>query len=103
MGITAWLRQKRLERKKKGQARRLAEVRISLQKLRTREPLMRPMIQPELARISELGKQLNKVKSEEELRFWRSLFKMCVPLFKALLSASPADTKTRRPRKDVKK
>ncbi len=64
---------------------------------------MRSVIQSELMRIRELKKQLNKVKNEEELRYWRSLFDMCVPLFRALLSDSPAHTKTRRLKKDGKK
>ncbi len=96
MGIIAWLRQRGLERRKKGQARRLAEIRTGLQRLRTRDPRIRSAVQSELIRIRELKKQLNKVKSEEELRFWHSLFRMCVPSFKALLGASPARTKTRR-------
>ncbi len=103
MRIIVWLRQKKLERRKKGLARRLSEIRTRLQKLKTPEPRMRFAIQSELERIRELKKQLNKVKSEEELRFWHSLFNMCVPSFKALLSASQAHTKTRRLKKDGKK
>ena len=64
---------------------------------------MRSMIEPELVRIRELKKQLNKVKSEEELRFWLSLFNMCVPVFDALLNTSQAQTKTRKPKKRTKK
>ena len=64
---------------------------------------MRAMIEPELARIRELAKQLNKVKSEEELRFWLSLFDMCVPVFDTLLNTSQAYTKTGRPEKRTKK
>jgi len=55
---------------------------------------MHPMIQPELARIRELKKQLNKVNSEEEMKFWLSLFNMCVPAFDVLLNAAQADNKT---------
>ena len=64
---------------------------------------MRSMIEPELGRIRELKKQLNKVKSEEKLRFWLSLFNMCMPVFDALLNASPAHTKTTEIRKHPKK
>jgi len=64
---------------------------------------MRSIVQPELLRIRELEKMLNKVKSEEKLRFWRSLFNMCVPVFEVLLDASSAQTKTRRLKKDSKK
>ena len=64
---------------------------------------MRSMIEPELVRIRELKKQLNKVKSEEKLRFWLSLFNMCVPVFDALLNTSQAHTKTRKPKKHTKK
>ncbi len=63
---------------------------------------MRSMIEPELVRIRELKKQLNKVKSEEELRFWLSLFNMCVPVFDALLNTSQAHTKTMKPKKRTK-
>lgn len=103
MGIIAWLGKKRLERRKKRQARRLSEIRISLQKLRTREPRMRSMIESELGRIRELKKQLNQVKSEEKLRFWLSLFNMCIPLFEALLNASPTHSQGRRLKRNSKK
>jgi len=103
MRIISWLRKKKLERQKKGQVRRLSEIRTSLRKLKTRDIRMRLAIQSELTRIRELKKQLNKVKSEEELRFWRSLFNMCIPSFKALLSASQQNTKTRRFKKGSKK
>ena len=103
MGIIAWLRQRSLERRKKGYAGRLSEIRTSLQKLKTRDPRMRFSIQSELERIRELKKQLNKVKSEEELRFWHSLFNMCIPSIKALLSASQTNTKTRRLKKSSKR
>ena len=103
MRIILWLRRKKLERRKKGQARRLSEIRTSLQKLKTQDIRMRLAIQSELTRIRELKKQLNKVKSEEELRFWYSLFNMCIPSFKALLSASQQHTKTRRLKKGGKK
>jgi len=94
MGIIAWLKRRRLEKRKENQARRLVEIRTSLQKLGRREPLMRPIIQPELARIRELKRQLKNVKSDEELRFWHSLFNMCAPLFKALLNTPQGNTKS---------
>ncbi len=103
MRIIAWLKQRRLERRKEGQTRRLSEIRTNLQKLKPRDLRMRSAIQSELTRIRELNKQLKKVKSEEELRFWNSLFNMCVPLFKALLSTSQAHPKTIRLKKDGKK
>jgi hypothetical protein len=98
-----WLRQKRLERRKKIQARRLSEIQTGLQNFRARDIRVRFEVKSQLIRIRELKKQLNKVKSEEELRFWRSLFNMCVPSFKALLSASQKTTQTRRLKKGVKK
>jgi hypothetical protein len=101
MGIIVWLKRKRLERGKENQARRLAEIRSGLQKLRRREPLMRVVIEPELARIRELKKQLNRVKSEEELRFWRSLFEMCAPAFGALLNTPQGNTKGGKRRERV--
>ena len=64
---------------------------------------MRSMIEPELVRIRELKKQLNKVKSEEELRFWLSLFNMCVPVFDALLNTSQAHTKMKTSKRGSKK
>ena len=103
MRIIVWLRQRRLERRKRGQARRLSEIRTSLQKFKPQDIRIRFAIQSQLARIRELKKQLNKVKSEEELRFWHSLFNMCAPSFKALLSASPTNTKKRRLKKGSKK
>ncbi len=103
MGIIAWFRKRRLQRRKKSQALQLSEIRTGLQKLRTREPRMRSMIQSELARIQELKKQLNKVKSEDELRFWLSLFNMCVPVFNALLNTSQPRTKTTKPKKHRRK
>ena len=103
MGIIAWLRKRRLQRRKKSQARRLSEVRTGLQKIKRRQPQMRSMIEPELGRIRELKKQLNKVKSEEGLHFWLSLFNMCMPVFDALLNASPAHTKTKTPKISSKK
>ncbi|MFC2047294.1 hypothetical protein ACFLTK_03370 [Chloroflexota bacterium] len=96
MRIMVWLRQKRLGRRKNGHTRRLSEIRTSLQKLKPREPKMRLVIQSEMMRIRELRKELNKVKSEEELRFWYSLFSMCVPSFKALIGTSQARTTMRR-------
>ena len=103
MGIIAWLRRRSLERRKKGYAGRLSEIRTNLRKLKTPDPRMRFAIQSELARIRELKKQLNKVKSEEELRFWYSLFNMCVPSFKALLSFSRPHTQMRKIKKGGKK
>ncbi len=99
MGIIAWFRKKRLQGRKKSQALRLSEIRIGLQKIKRRQPLMRSMIEPELVRLRELKKQLTKVKSEEELRFWLSLFNMCVPVFDALLNTLHEHTKSRKPRK----
>ncbi|MFC1984563.1 hypothetical protein ACFLU0_00915 [Chloroflexota bacterium] len=96
MRIIAWFRERGLQRRKRSQARRLSEIRANLQKLRAREPRMRSMIQAELMRIRQLKKQLDKVKSEEELRFWLSLFNMCIPLFKVLLGASQSHAKTRK-------
>jgi len=61
------------------------------------------MVEPELIRIRELKRQLTKVKSEEELQFWFSLFKMCLPVFDALLNTSQAHTKTAKPKKHRKK
>ena len=90
---------RRLQRRKKSQALRLSEIRTGLQEIKRRQPRMRPMIEPELGRIRELKKQLTKVKSEEELRFWLSLFNMCVPVFDALLNTSQAHTKARKPKK----
>ncbi len=92
-----------MQRRKKGQALRLSEIRTGLQQIKRREPRMRSMIEPELMRIRELKKQLNKVKSEDELRFWLSLFTMCVPVFDTLLNNSQAHPKTRKPKKRTKK
>ena len=103
MGIIAWFRKKRLQRRKKSQALRLSEIRIGLQKIKHREPRMRSMIQPELMRIRELKKQLTKVKNEEELQFWLSLFNMCVPVFDALLNTSQAHTKAKTAKRGSKK
>ena len=103
MRIIAWLRQRSLERRKKGYTHRLSEIQTSLQKLRTREPVIRSLIKPELARIRELKKQLKQIKSEKELQFWCSLFNMCVPLFEALLKSSQTNNNTRRLKKDPKK
>ncbi len=94
MGIIAWLKQENLKRRKESQARRLSEIQASLRKLKTRDLRMHSAIQSQLVRISELKRQLKKVKSDKELRFWQSLFNMCMPSFKALLSASPANSKT---------
>ncbi len=94
MGIIAWLKRKRLEKRKEKQGRRLAEIRSGLQRLGRREPMMRPVVTPELGRIRELKKQLKRVKSEEELRFWHSLFEMCAPLFEALLNTPQGKTKS---------
>ena len=102
MGIIAWFRKKRLERQKKSQALRLSEIQTSLQKIKRRQPQMRSMVEPELMRIRELKKQLTRVKSKEELRFWLSLFNMCVPVFDVLLNTSQAHTKTRKPKKHRK-
>jgi len=102
MGIVAWFRKRRLQRRKRNQALRLSEIRTSLQRIKRRQPRMRSMIEPELTRIRELKKQLTKVKSEEELRFWLSLFNMCVPVFDALLNTSQAHTKTTKPKKHHK-
>ena len=99
MGIVAWFRKRRLQRRKRNQALRLSEIRTILQRIKRRQPRMHSMIEPELTRIRELKKQLTKVKNEEELRFWLSLFNMCVPVFDALLNTSPAHTKTRKLRK----
>ena len=99
MGIVAWFRKRRLQRRKRNEALRLSEIRTSLQRIKRRQPRMHSMIEPELTRIRELKKQLAKVKSEEELRFWLSLFNMCVPVFDALLNTSPAHTKARKLRK----
>ena len=103
MRIIVWLRQRRLERRKKSQAHRLSEIRTSFQQIRTRDIRVRFEIKSQLVRIRELKKQLNKVKSEEELRFWRSLFNMCAPSFRALLSASQTNTQARRVKKGSKK
>ena len=64
---------------------------------------MRSIIEPELARIRELKRQLTKVKSEEELHSWFSLFKMCVPVFDTLLNTSWAQTKTKTSKRGDKK
>ena len=103
MGIIAWFRKGRLQRRKKSQALRLSEIRTDLQRIKRREPRIRSMIEPELVRLRELKKQLTKVKSEDELRFWLPLFKMCVPVFDALLNTSQAHTKTRISEKHRKK
>jgi len=86
MGIIAWFRKRRLQRQKKSQALRLSEIRVGLQKIKRRQPQMRSMIDPELTRIRELRRQLTKVKTEDELQSWLSLFKMCVPVFNVLLN-----------------
>jgi len=99
MGIVAWFRKRRLQKRKRNQVLRLSEIRTGLQRIKRRQPQMRSMIEPELTRIRELKKQLTKVKSEEELEFWLSLFNMCVPVFDALLNTSPLHTKTGKPRK----
>ena len=103
MGIIAWLRKRRLEKRKREQAQRLSEIRTGLKKFKPRDIRMRFAIEAQLVRVGELRKQLNKVKSEKELRFWHSLFDMCAPSFRALLSASPTSTKTRRLKKGSKK
>ena len=103
MGIIAWLRQRRLQKQKEDQARRLSEIRTSLQKLKTQDIRIHFAIQSELGRIRELKKQLNKVKSEEELKFWLSLFNMCAPVFGALLSAPKAPANVQRAKRHSKK
>lgn len=103
MGIIAWFKKRRLQRRKKGQALRLSEIRISLHRIKRREPRMSSMIEPELVRLRELKKQLTKVKSEEELRFWLSLFNMCIPVFNVLLNTSQPHTKARKSKKHRKK
>ncbi len=99
MGIIAWFRKRRLQRQKNSQVLQLSEIRTSLQKIKRREPRMRSMIEPELIRIRELKRQLTKVKSEKELKFWLSLFNMCVPVFDVLLNTPHEHTKARKPRK----
>jgi len=103
MGIISWLKKKRLESRKKGQAQRLSEIRASLKKIKTHDYRMRYEIKSQLERIRELKKQLKQVKGQEELKYWYSLLNMCAPSFKALLNASPAQTKTRRLKKSSKK
>jgi len=103
MGIIAWFRKRRLRRRKKSQALRLSEIRTSLQKIERRQPRMHSIIEPELARLRELKRQLTKVKSEEELRFWLSLFNMCIPVFNALLNTSQAHTKMKTSKRGSKK
>ncbi len=103
MGIIAWFRKGRLQRQKKSQALRLSEIRTSLHRIKRREPRIHSMIEPELVRLRELKRQLTKVKSEEELRFWISLFNMCVPVFNAILNNSQAHTKTKTSKRRSKK
>ena len=103
MDIIAWFRNRRLKRRKKSQALRLSEIRTSLLKIKRRQPQMSSMIEPELIRIRELNRQLTKVKSEDELRYWLSLFKMCVPVFNVLLNTLQMDIKTIKPMKHHKK
>ena len=103
MGIIAWFRKRRLQRRKKSQALRLFEIRTGLQRIKRREPRMRSMVEPELIRIRELKRQLTKAKSEEELQFCFSLFNMCVPVFDALLNTSQTQTKKGKSKKRCKK
>ena len=103
MGIIAWFRERRLQRRKQSQALRLSEIRTSLQKIKRRQPRMRSMIEPQLMRLQELKRQLTKVKSEEELRFWLSLFNMCIPVFDTILNTSHPRTKSLNPKKHRKK
>ena len=103
MGLIAWLRQKNLERRKKAPTIRLLEIRTSLLHLKPQGFKMRSAIQSELMRIRELNKQLKKVKSEKELRYWHSLFSMCLPTLNALLGVSLGDTKKGKLKKDGKK
>ena len=95
MRILAWLRQRGLERRKKEHACRLAEIRTSLRKIKTREPRTRYAIKLQLVRIQELNKQLKRVKTGDELKFWYSLFTMCIPSFKALIGTPRTETKRR--------
>ena len=103
MGIIAWFKKRRLHGRKKSQDLRLSEIRTGLQKIQRRQPRMRPMIQPELARVRELKKQLNKVNSEEEMKFWLSLFNMCIPVFDVLLNTAQAENKKGKSNKYRKK
>jgi len=64
---------------------------------------MYSIIEPELVRLRELKRQLTKVKSEEELRFWLSLFNMCIPVFHALLNTPQANTKMKPSKRGSKK
>ncbi len=102
-GIIAWLRQKKLERRKKAIVLRLLEIRTSLRHLKPHGFKMRSAIQSELIRIRELNKQLKKVKNEKELQYWHSLFSMCLPTLNALLGTSLVHTKTKKLKKGDKK
>ena len=103
MGIIAWLRQKKLERRKKALTLRLSEIRTNLRHIRPQGYKMRSVIQSELIRIRELNKQLRKVKSKKELQYWHSLFSMCLPTLNALLGTSLVHIKTKKLKKDGKK
>jgi len=96
MGIIQWLKHKRLEKQVKARTLYLSEIRSKLQKLRTRRPQLRSMVQPELARLTELAKQLRKVKSHEELSLWHSRFNMCLPTLKVVLDIAQELPQTRK-------
>lgn len=94
MRIGSWIIQRHLQIQKEKQDRKLDEVRKGLRKVQTRSPQLRSMVQPELERIRQLSRQLKKVKSREDLRRWRSLYKMCLPAFEATLNLAPQRTVT---------
>jgi len=96
MGIIEWLGQRYLQNQKEKQARKLAEVRKALRKLRSGSPQLRSMVQPELTRVDELNKQLRKVRSREDLRRWHSLYNMCLPAFEVALNLATTNPGARR-------
>lgn len=93
MGIIAWFRNRKLQKQKRNQTLQLTEIRTRLQKLNRQQPQMHPMIEPELGRLRELTRHLRKVKNEEDMKSWLSLYDMCAPVFNMLLNTSQSKTK----------
>ena len=46
----------------------------------------RQKVQSELNGLTELAKQLRKVKNQEEMKSWNSRFNMCLPILKVSLN-----------------
>ena len=105
MQIINWLKQKYLRRRVERETQKLTEIRTGLRKLQSGSPQLRSTVQPELTRVDELKKKLRKVRSREDLRRWRSLYKMCLPAFQAALNLVQPNTSTgkRRTKSRAKK